>query len=87
MRDPNRIQELMLLLTWIWSDHPDMRFNQLLHHLQSEFATKNNKGFRNVWEREDLFGKITLIPVRQLDLFYVEDDEFIKFLEEYSSKK
>lgn len=80
MRSPKRIKDLISLLYEIWECQSDMRFNQLVHNIQMEFATKNNKGFRNVWEREDLFGRISFIPVCHLDLFYVEDDEFIEFL-------
>lgn len=82
MRNPQRIKELMSVLTDIWKLQPDTRFNQMIHNLQGDFAMKNNNGFRDAWEREDFFGKISFTPTRYLDLFYIEDDDFLKFLKE-----
>jgi uncharacterized protein YihD (DUF1040 family) len=43
MRDPNRIKELLSLLKEIWGETPDLRFNQLIYNLQSEYSKNHNE--------------------------------------------
>ena len=74
MRDPSRIQELLDLIKELWLKHPDLRFNQLIYILQSEYSLKNDC-IGLVKEQEvDGFAR------EGFDLFNTEDDDFIKFL-------
>lgn len=75
MRDPKRIETTLLLLKELWSNNTDLRFNQLIYNLQREFSLEN-----------DGKGQITEISQEGIqhvgyDLFYIEDDIFIQFLE------
>lgn len=81
MRNPKRIAELLSLLEAIWIECPDIRFNQLINNLQWEYTNKTND-FRTVYEKEEFLGKIYFTPIRQLDLFHVEDENFIEFLKQ-----
>ena len=74
MRDSERIQELLDLIKELWFKDPDLRFNQLVYILQSEYSFKNN-GIGLVKELEvDGFAR------EGFDLFNTEDDAFINFL-------
>ncbi|ENO1771831.1 MULTISPECIES: DUF1040 family protein [Vibrio] len=75
MRDPKRIETTLSLLKEFWSNNTDLRFNQLIYNLQREFSLEN-----------DGKGQITEISQEGIqhvgyDLFYIEDDFFIQFLE------
>ncbi|CAE6934316.1 hypothetical protein HJ110_09780 [Vibrio parahaemolyticus] len=75
MRDPKRIETTLLLLKELWGNNADLRFNQLMYNLQREFSLEN-----------DGKGQITEISQEGIqhvgyDLFYIEDDIFIQFLE------
>ncbi|ELA6770331.1 hypothetical protein RB986_001184 [Vibrio alginolyticus] len=75
MRDPKRIETTLSLLKKLWSNNTDLRFNQLIYNLQREFSLEN-----------DGKGQITEISQEGIqhvgyDLFYIEDDIFIQFLE------
>ncbi|CDT77914.1 MULTISPECIES: hypothetical protein [Vibrio harveyi group] len=75
MRDPKRIETTLSLLKELWSNNTDLRFNQLMYNLQREFSLEN-----------DGKGQITEISQEGIqhvgyDLFYIEDDIFIQFLE------
>ena len=76
MRDPKRIEATLSLLKELWSNNADLRFNQLMYNnLQREFSLEN-----------DGKGQITEISQEGIqhvgyDLFYIEDDIFIQFLE------
>lgn len=75
MRDPKRIETTLSLLKELWSNNTDLRFNQLIYNLQREFSLEN-----------DGIGQITEISQEGIqhvgyDLFYIEDDIFIQFLE------
>jgi uncharacterized protein YihD (DUF1040 family) len=76
MRDQARIPELLELINKYWLKYPDLRFNQLIYLLQSEYSNKRN-GIGQIKEvLEDGYEKIGF------DLFHVEDDEFIDYLKE-----
>ncbi|MCS0160649.1 hypothetical protein [Vibrio alginolyticus] len=75
MRDPKRIETTLSLLKELWRYNADLRFNQLMYNLQREFSLEN-----------DGKGQITEISQEGIqhvgyDLFYIEDDIFIQFLE------
>lgn len=74
MRDPKRIKELLGLIESIWDKQPDLRFNQLLYILQSEYSQMNNNFGRVEAKDKDGYLKIGF------DLFNVDDDKFIEFL-------
>lgn len=77
MRDPNRIKEMLNVIERIWSVEPDIRFNQLLYILQSEYSSKNDD-VGKVQEKEiDGFTHLGF------DMFNVEDDSFLTFLKDY----
>lgn len=88
MRDINRIPKIMSLLTEIWMKQPDTRFNQLINNLQWEYSNKNNGTGKDTLYRKfeqatfDLYEHHTVI-----DLFYLEDVEFTKFLEDKLKEK
>jgi len=74
MRDPARIQVMLDLIQSLWLKDPDLRFNQLVYILQSEYSSKN-AGIGGVKEPEvDGFAR------EGFDLFSTEDDAFINFL-------
>jgi len=80
MRDPKRINEIIDLIADIWYEFPDLRFNQLMHHLQVEYSRENMSKIE-VYEKIELVnGSIIEMPSYKYDLFNVEDDEWIKFL-------
>lgn len=78
MRNPERIKDVMSLLTEIWQSQPDTRFNQLIHNLQSEYT--GNTG-RVLWQKTDYNGTISFLPETVIDLFYLEDEYFLNFLQ------
>ena len=73
-RDPNRIPEILALLSCLWQKKQDIRFFQMIFNLQSQYSSQNND-----------FGKVkgktnNGIQKHAFDFFYLEDDEFIEFL-------
>ncbi|EGR3402342.1 hypothetical protein DMN98_03450 [Vibrio parahaemolyticus] len=81
MRDPKRIETTLSLLKELWGNSTDLRFNQLVYNLQREFSLEN-----------DGKGQITEISQDGIqhvgyDLFYIEDDIFIQFLERKITKQ
>lgn len=74
MRNPKRIKDMMSLLTEIWEMHPDVRFNQLITHLQNEYGDQ---------ESLKRMTKDKFIDLIDADMFYVEDDKFLEFLQNY----
>ncbi|MFK8001267.1 MAG: hypothetical protein AB8H86_16855 [Polyangiales bacterium] len=74
MRDPDRIPEILGVLNQLWSKDPDLRFNQLLYNLQSQFAGENEGRGRIKEAREDGSARVGF------DLFSLEDEEFLRFL-------
>jgi hypothetical protein len=86
MRNPERIKPIMTLLTQIWEQQPDTRFNQLIHNLQAEYASITGKYTQEVFEQDEFHGMITFRPTSKMDLFNVEDDDFQKFLQEKLNK-
>lgn len=84
MRDPNRINRIMLLIHQVWQKQPDMRFFQLLSWIEFEYSKSNNDfGRRELIYREQS-GFETNYPV--IDLFYLEDDQIENFLQGFLEK-
>lgn len=83
MRDPARIQEMLRLIHEIWSKYPDVRFNQLIHNLQSEYTAQSKDWSKTLYEKiESPHMKTTIYhEVTVNDLFSLEDDLFLRFLE------
>ena len=74
MRDPDRIPEILELINQIWQRDVDLRFNQLIYILQSEYSSANG-GEGKVEEKIDFsFSRVGF------DMFNTEDDGFISFL-------
>ena len=44
MRDPNRIEEVILALETYWVDHPDMRLGQIICNAARAFDEEGNYG-------------------------------------------
>lgn len=81
MRDPKRIERIMELIEVIWVNNPDLRYNQLLNSLQHEY--QNGAYIKKAYIDERGWGSV---EVSYPDLFYVEDDKFEEFLNEYVKK-
>jgi hypothetical protein len=73
---------LMSLLEVIWEKHPEIRFNQLIHNLQYEYASQQGYMKDNLWEKDEYRGIVSYRNHPIPDLFNLEDEDFIKFLEE-----
>ena len=88
MRDPKRIDELMSLLAELWKKHPDTRFNQLLDALQYQYQDGNY--VQRAFKKEKTMYLDTVVEgefeVSYPDLFYVEDEDFIKYLKQCLDK-
>jgi len=77
-RDPKRIKVVMSLLEEIWEKQPDTRFNQLISNLTWEYNSLNNRKYeyRVLRESYDRY----IIEDIEIELYNVEDDDFIEFL-------
>jgi hypothetical protein len=83
VRDPKRIPRILTLLFKIWEQQPDLRFNQLVQNLQAIYSQQNNNfGKRHFYEKD---GEISYQNY-YIDLFYLEDDQWEKFLRDYWSE-
>ena len=74
MRDLKRIDEFLNKIKIIWEKEPDLRFFQLIYIIQSKYSKDNSN-----------FGKIELAEKDGstkigYDLFNLEDDEILKYL-------
>jgi hypothetical protein len=80
-RNPERIDRTIELLLQVWKQQPDTRFFQLAHNLKYEYATANGiEG--NIEQLLNNSGRLVSIQNRRvIDLYNLEDEEFIKFLE------
>jgi len=75
VRDPERIDEMLGLISRIWKKYPHFRFQQLMYILQSEYS-EMHKGIGKVESEEiDGFKKVGF------DLFNLEDEKFLQYLE------
>ena len=77
MRDAGRIPRMTTLLEKIWEYQPDVRFNQLVSNLQSQYS-----------QQHDHYGERVIDSERgtYLDMFFLEDDKWERFLESYSGE-
>lgn len=80
MRNPDRIIEIMNLVTQIWTNAPDMRFNQLIDYLQWDFVNKTGRGKVEYYKQFQFEKGRIYEPTMLTDLFYIEDDVFVEFL-------
>jgi len=81
MREPERIEETLGLISQIWAFDQDMRFNQLIYILQSGYSYQNNGIGEVKIEEAHSFPRVGY------DLFNTEDDSFIDYLKEYLKRK
>lgn len=86
MRDIKRISQTLEVLQDIWEFYPDLRFNQLIHHLQSQYVIKNNIEVQTYEKVEFVNGWTIKTNVDKFDLFYVEDDKWLEFLIDLKEK-
>ena len=80
MRNPDRIIEVVKLITQIWTTYPDMRFNQLIDHLQWDYANKTGRGKVEYFKKLKFDPCEIYEPTMLTDLFYTEDDVFTEYL-------
>lgn len=73
MRDPNRIPRVMQKIQTIWLGTPDLRFWQLMAILKDRYAI-------------DKFPERKTFEVKTDDLFYLEDEDFEKVLDNLISE-
>jgi len=76
MRDPKRIDETLTLLSQIWKQNPDLRFQQLVYILQGGYSENNSNIGRVESVEKEGFKQIGY------DLFNTEDDVFMEHLRE-----
>lgn len=84
-REPERINRMLSLLREIWESNPDMRFFQLIDSIQHEYSSKNNQFGKQ--EGFELDSKGNKLPISYVDLFYLEDNNFEEFLQEFIINK
>ena len=85
MRDPARISKIMDLLVFIWQSegYTDLRFNQLISNLQHEYNLKHDGKYTKELEQKEVWKDITSYrPYNVLDLYNVEDEDWMVFLVE-----
>lgn len=80
MRNPERIDVVMWLLTKIWKEQPDTRFHQLVHNLQWEYSKEKDSYKQTFYERDNFNGIMMFREYPIVDLYNVEDEDFIAFL-------
>lgn len=73
MRDPNRIPRVMQKIQTVWLGTPDLRFWQLMAILKDRYAI-------------DKFPERKTFEVKTNDLFYLEDEDFEKVLDNLISE-
>ena len=73
MRDPKRIEIILQLVNEIWQQVPDQRFFQLIHNLQGMYSDTHNGAGKIADANEP--------GLTGYDLFYIEDDLVIEFLQ------
>lgn len=70
MRNPERIDNILVLLRVIWAENPDQRFLQLITNILQDNGTIKTKAFGRV----------------SPDMFFIEDDEVLEALQVYGTK-
>lgn len=91
MREPERIERITNLIMMIWREMPNLRFMQLIDHLQALYNKKHGDIHRVKGYSIDMDGiknnGYDIVAFRNdisyVDLFYVEDDKMEKFLTDY----
>lgn len=82
MRDGIRIYKVIALIERIWLYQPDTRFFQLVENLSREYSRLNDDaGKKTLYIKEEhSFG--TVYGGREIvDLYHLEDDDFLEFLQ------
>ena len=87
MRNPERINQVLDLINQIWQKQPDTRFNQLISNLQWGYVSAGNAKTNTLYKKEE-HDLITAYRMEEhVDLFSVEDDKFIKYLESIAKEE
>lgn len=79
MRELERINRIISLLQYIWEQHPDLRFNQLISTLQRLYSQENNEYGSKKMKEVDIFGDE--VESSYFDFFFLEDNKWENFLE------
>lgn len=82
MRDPKRINRILIIIEKIWEKQPDTRFNQLIDNLQHEYINETGEtGWKVNRQIVESYGsKVYLHEESYIDMFHLEDDKFEDFL-------
>lgn len=84
MNNTEKIKIMTQMLEEIWLRSPELRFNQLIHHLQVEYNNiYNGNNTKKVYDKEEKNGLIVFAPESCVDLFHVEDSSFMEYLQLY----
>jgi len=88
MRNLERIDVAMNALTEIWKRNQDMRFHQLVESLKSQYVEENEAHYHVIKSYRTKFynGNPVEEPVFSIDMFNLEDDEWIDFLVGFAEK-
>lgn len=86
MREFDRIDRIMRLLQRYWEEYPMLRFNQLIESLSWEYVKNVDGKYIETYQILNSIGNnVKGFNIENIEiprLFYLEDDEFEKFLEE-----
>lgn len=84
MREIERIERMTELIKEIWKLQPDMRFTQLIHSITSVYnIEQDGKLQKEYYEKEENNIITSYRKTSIIDGFYLEDDDFEKFLVTY----
>ncbi|MGK4040859.1 hypothetical protein AB0Y20_01060 [Heyndrickxia oleronia] len=88
MREPERIERIIKLITEIWNEQPDTRLMQLMSNLSWEYSKRNNDAYKEYsyskWEDDTT--TIFMKDIVNVDCFHLEDDKLEEFLKLYLSE-
>lgn len=81
-------KEIMRLLGDIWSTMPEIRFNQMLHNLSTEFNEQHDGKYKTeAYVKEENNGVIAFRNEGgYVDMFNVGDHTFVQFLQKKAQK-
>lgn len=82
-----RIDRVMRALGQIWRLNPELRINQLIFNLQKEYwGSYMNMSPEILYEKECHDNITAYSPREYYNLFFVQDESFVEFLESFLEK-
>lgn len=77
----NSQEKIMILLTKLWKNSPEQRFNQFLYNLHRDFSKlHNDKCAERLFRQESKATLVVYSSVDVIDPFNIKDNEFLDFL-------